>query len=81
VVKSYIIDSKAYKLLVLIIIVLLAFLNSVRKGRGLQGKQRWNSSIKGPGVNNVIKRFLGGFFRRIALLLDKVLKAVFGCLC
>jgi hypothetical protein len=45
-VKSYIIDSKAYKLLVLVIIVLLAFLNSVHKGRDLQEKQRWNSSIK-----------------------------------
>jgi hypothetical protein len=46
-VKSHIINSKAYKLLVLVIIMLLAFLNSVREGRGLQGKQRWNSSIKG----------------------------------
>jgi hypothetical protein len=46
-VKSYMIDSKAYKLLVLVTVVLLAFLNSVREGRGLQGKQRWNSSIKG----------------------------------
>jgi hypothetical protein len=47
VVKSHIIDSKAYKLLVLVAVVLLAFLNSFRKGRGLQGKQRWNSTIKG----------------------------------
>jgi hypothetical protein len=41
------IDSKAYELLVLIAVVLLASLNSVREGRGLRGKQRWNSSIKG----------------------------------
>jgi hypothetical protein len=41
------IDFKAYKLLVLIIIMLLAFFNSVCKGCGLQEKQRWNSSIKG----------------------------------
>jgi hypothetical protein len=47
VVKSYIIDSKAYKLLVFVTVVLLAFLNLVRERRGLQGKQRWNSSIKG----------------------------------
>jgi hypothetical protein len=47
VVKSYIIDSKAYELLVLVALVLLAFLNSVYEGRGLQGKRRWNSSIKG----------------------------------
>jgi hypothetical protein len=46
-VKSHIINFKAYELLVLITVVLLAFFNSVRKGRGLQGKQRWNSSIKG----------------------------------
>jgi hypothetical protein len=39
-VKSYIIDFKAYKLLVLVTVVLLAFFNSVRKGRGLRGKQR-----------------------------------------
>jgi hypothetical protein len=41
------INSKAYELLVLVTVVLLAFLNSVRKGRGLRGKRRWNSSIKG----------------------------------
>jgi hypothetical protein len=46
VVKSYIINSKAYKLLVLMTVVLLASFNLVRKGRGLQEKQRWNSSIK-----------------------------------
>jgi hypothetical protein len=46
-VKSYIIDFKAYKLLVLITIMFLAFLNSVCKRRDLQEKQRWNSSIKG----------------------------------
>jgi hypothetical protein len=46
-VKSYIIDFKAYKLLVLIAVVLLAFFNSVRERRGLQEKRRWNSSIKG----------------------------------
>jgi hypothetical protein len=46
-VKSYMINSKAYKLLVLVTVVFLAFLNSVCKRRGLQGKQRWNSSIKG----------------------------------
>jgi hypothetical protein len=34
-VKSYIIDSKAYKLLVLMAVVLLASLNLVREGRGL----------------------------------------------
>jgi hypothetical protein len=45
-VKSYIIDFKAYKLLVLITGVLLAFFNLVCKGRDLQEKQRWNSSIK-----------------------------------
>jgi hypothetical protein len=28
----------------------------------------------------VIKRFLGGFFEKIALLLNKILKAVFRCL-
>jgi uncharacterized membrane protein len=39
-VKSYIIDFKAYKLLVLMIVMLLAFLNLVRKERGLQEKQR-----------------------------------------
>jgi hypothetical protein len=47
VVKSHIINSKAYKLLVLVAVVLLAFFNLVCEGRGLQGKQRWNSSIKG----------------------------------
>jgi hypothetical protein len=47
VIKSYIINFKAYKLLVLVAVVLLAFLNLVRKGYSLQGKQRWNSSIKG----------------------------------
>jgi hypothetical protein len=41
------IDSKAYKLLVLVAVVLLAFLNSVREGRGLQEKRRSNSSIEG----------------------------------
>jgi hypothetical protein len=41
------IDFKAYKLLVLIIVMFLAFLNLVREGRDLRGKQRWNSSIKG----------------------------------
>jgi hypothetical protein len=46
-VKSYIIDSKAYKLLVLITVVFLTFFNSVYKRRDLQGKQRWNFSIKG----------------------------------
>jgi hypothetical protein len=46
VVKSYIINSKAYKLLVFVAIVFLAFFNLVREGRGLQGKQRWNSNIK-----------------------------------
>jgi hypothetical protein len=46
-VESHIIDSKAYELLVLVTVVLLASLNSVREGRGLQGKQRWNFSIKG----------------------------------
>jgi hypothetical protein len=46
-IKSYIIDSKAYKLLVLITVVLLAFFNSVCERRDLQEKQRWNSSIKG----------------------------------
>jgi hypothetical protein len=35
---------------------------------------------KKPGVNDVIKRFLGGFFEEVALLLDKILKAVFKCL-
>jgi hypothetical protein len=39
-VKSYIIDFKAYKLLVLMIVMLLAFLNLARKERGLQEKQR-----------------------------------------
>jgi hypothetical protein len=46
-VKSYIIDFKAYKLLVLVTVVLLAFFNLVREERDLQGKRRWNSSIKG----------------------------------
>jgi hypothetical protein len=46
-IKSYIIDFKAYKLLVLVTIVLLTFFNLVRKECDLQGKQRWNSSIKG----------------------------------
>jgi hypothetical protein len=46
-VESYMIDSKAYKLLVLVAVMLLAFLNLVCKGRGLRGKRRWNSSIKG----------------------------------
>jgi hypothetical protein len=41
------VDSKAYKLLVLVAVVLLASLSLVCKGRGLQGKRRWNSSIKG----------------------------------
>jgi hypothetical protein len=45
-VKSYIINSKAYKLLMLITVMFLAFLNLVRKERGLQRKQRWNSNIK-----------------------------------
>jgi hypothetical protein len=31
---------------------------------------------KRPGVNNIIKGFLGGFFKRIVLLLNKILKAV-----
>jgi hypothetical protein len=31
---------------------------------------------KRPGVDNIIKGFLGSFFRGVALLLDKVLKAV-----
>jgi hypothetical protein len=39
-VKSHMIDFKAYELLELIAVMLLAFLNSVRKGRGLQRKQR-----------------------------------------
>jgi hypothetical protein len=39
-VKSHIIDFKAYKLLVLVAVVLLASLNLVYKGRGLRGKQR-----------------------------------------
>jgi hypothetical protein len=46
-VKSYMIDFKAYKLLVLIAVVFLASLNSVRERRGLREKQRWNSSIEG----------------------------------
>jgi hypothetical protein len=32
---------------VLVAVVFLASFSSVREGRGLQGKQRWNSSIKG----------------------------------
>jgi hypothetical protein len=39
-VESYIIDFKAYKLLVLVAVVLLASFNSVCKRRGLQGKRR-----------------------------------------
>jgi hypothetical protein len=39
-VKSHIIDFKAYKLLVLVAVVLLASFNSVREGRGLRGKRR-----------------------------------------
>jgi hypothetical protein len=39
-IKSYIIDFKAYKLLVLITVMLLAFFNSVCKERGLQEKRR-----------------------------------------
>jgi hypothetical protein len=39
-VKSYIINFKAYKLLVLVTVVLLAFFNLVCEGRGLQRKQR-----------------------------------------
>jgi hypothetical protein len=35
---------------------------------------------KKPGVNNIIKGFLGGFFKEIALLLNKILKAVSECL-
>jgi hypothetical protein len=58
-------------------VVLLASFSSVREGRDLRGKQRWNSSYKRPGVNNVIKLFLGSFFESVALLLNKVLKAVF----
>jgi hypothetical protein len=46
-VESHMIDSKAYELLVLVTVVLLASLNSVREGRGLRGKRRWNSSIEG----------------------------------
>jgi hypothetical protein len=39
-IKSYIIDFKAYKLLVFVAVVLLAFLNLVHKRHDLQGKQR-----------------------------------------
>jgi hypothetical protein len=41
------INSKAYELLVLMTVVLLVFFNSVCERRGLRGKRRWNSSIKG----------------------------------
>jgi hypothetical protein len=34
------INSKAYELLVLVTVVLLAFFNLVREGRGLQEKRR-----------------------------------------
>jgi hypothetical protein len=34
---------------------------------------------RGPGVNDVMKGFLGGFFGGVVLLLNKILKAVFGC--
>jgi hypothetical protein len=47
VVESYIVDLKAYKLLIVMAVVLLASLSLVSKRRGLQGKRRWNSSIKG----------------------------------
>jgi hypothetical protein len=36
---------------------------------------------KRPNIYNIIKRVLGGFFEEITLLLNKVLKAVFECLC
>jgi hypothetical protein len=34
-------------IVVLVAVVLLASLSLVPEGRGLQGKRRWNSSIKG----------------------------------
>jgi hypothetical protein len=39
-VKSRMLNSKAYKLLVLMVVMLLASFNLVRKRRGLQRKQR-----------------------------------------
>ena len=48
------------------------------RGAWLAREAALEFQYRGPGVNNMMKGFPGGFFRGVALPLDKVLEAVFG---